>query len=162
MMKRYSILMVLILGLLLVMGCEDDSDNDINGNEVDVWVGNWLSAGDNVAVILSTYFLYDSVKVELTEDNTVTLETHVIDGAWTTLEGTYVLTESSDSDLDIIQLIYTAFEQEGIIEIDGDTMRLEAVQTVPDIAATVPTPAAGFGADPTLGTINIQTYIRQD
>jgi len=161
-MKRYSILMVLILGLLLVMGCEDDSDNDINGNEVDVWVGNWLSAGDNVAVILSTYFLYDSVKVELTEDNTVTLETHVIDGAWTTLEGTYVLTESSDSDLDIIQLIYTAFEQEGIIEIDGDTMRLEAVQTVPDIAATVPTPAAGFGADPTLGTINIQTYIRQD
>ncbi|MBC8376078.1 MAG: hypothetical protein H8E26_08520 [FCB group bacterium] len=162
MMKRYSILMVLILGLLLVMGCEDDSDNDINGNEVDVWVGNWLSAGDNVAVILSTYFLYDSVKVELTEDNTVTLETHVIDGAWTTLEGTYVLTESSDSDLDIIQLIYTAFEQEGIIEIDGNTMRLEAVQTVPDIAATVPTPAAGFGADPTLGTINIQTYIRQD
>ncbi len=161
-MKRYSILMVLILGLLLVMGCEDDSDNDINGNEVDVWVGNWLSAGDNVAVILSTYFLYDSVKVELTEDNTVTLETHVIDGAWTTLEGTYVLTESSDSDLDIIQLIYTAFEQEGIIEIDGNTMRLEAVQTVPDIAATVPTPAAGFGADPTLGTINIQTYIRQD
>ena len=162
MMKRYSILIVLILGLLLVMGCEDDSGTDANDNDVDVWVGNWLSAGPNVAYLLSAYFQYDSVKVEFTEDNTVTLETHVIDGAWTSLEGTYVLTESTDSDLDVIQLIYTAFEQEGIIEIDGDTLRLEAVQTVPDIAATVPTPAAGFGADPTLGTINIQTYIRQD
>ncbi len=161
-MKRYSILMVLILGLLLVMGCEDDSGTDANDNDVDVWVGNWLSAGPNVAYLLSAYFQYDSVKVEFTEDNTVTLETHVMDGAWTTLEGTYVLTESSDSDIDVIQLIYTAFEQEGIIEIDGDTLRLEAVQTVPDIAATVPTPAGGFGADPTLGTINIQTYIRQD
>ncbi len=162
MMKRYSILLVLALGLLLVLGCEDDSGTDANNNDVDVWIGNWLSAGPNVAYILSAYFQYDSVKVEFTEANTVTLETHVIDGAWTTLEGTYVLTESSDSELDVIQLIYTAFEQEGIIQIDGDTLRLEAVQTVPDIAATVPTPAAGFGADPTLGTMNIQTYIRQD
>ncbi len=162
MMKRYSILIVLILGLLLVLGCEDDSGTNANENDVDVWVGNWLSAGDNVAYILSAYFQYDSVKVEFTADNTVTLETHVMDAGWTTLEGTYVLTESSDSDIDAIQLIYTAFEQEGIIQIVGDTLRLEAVQTNPDIAATVPTVAAGFGADETLGTINIQTYIRQD
>ncbi len=161
-MKRYTILMVLILGLLFVMGCEDDSSTDPNDNDTDVWVGNWLSAGPNVAVILSTYFQYDSVKVELTENNTVTLETHVIDGAWTSQQGTYVLTESSDSELDVIQLIYATFEQEGIIQVVGDTLRLEAVQTVPDIAATVPTPAAGFGANPALGTWNIQTYIRQD
>jgi len=161
-MKRYTILMVLILGLLFVMGCEDDSGTDANNNDVDVWVGNWLSAGPNVAVILSTYFQYDSVKVELAEDNTVTLETHVIGGAWTSQGGTYVLTESSDSEIDVIQLIYTAFEQEGIIQISGDTLTLEAVQTIPDLGATIPTPAAGFGADPTLGTWNIQTYIRQD
>jgi len=162
MKKSLLLLLVLVFGLFMVIGCEDDSGTDANENDVDVWVGNWLSAGPNVAYILSAYFQYDSVKVEFTEENTVTLETHVIDGAWTALEGTYVLTESSDSDLDIVQLIYTAFEQEGIIQISGDTLRLEAVQTIPDIAATVPTPAAGFGADPTLGTINIQTYIRQD
>lgn len=161
-MKRFSIVLVLALGLLLVLGCEDDSGTDANVIEADVWVGNWLSAGSNVAVLLSYYFSYDSVRVEFTEDNTVTLETHVLDGAWTTLEGTFVLTESTDSELDVIQLIYAAFEQEGIIEIVGDTLRLEAVQTTPDIGATVPTPAAGFGADVTLGTSNIQTYIRQD
>ena len=161
-MKRYSILLVLALGFLLVLGCEDDSNTDPEENVTDVWVGTWLSAGTNVAPILATYFLYDSVRVVFTENNTVTLATHVTDGAWTTIEGTFVLTESTDSDIDIIQLIYPAFEQEGIIEIIDNTLRLEAVQTTPDIAATVPTPAVGFGADATLGTMNIQTYIRQD
>ncbi len=161
-MKHLSILFILILGIFLILGCEDDTSTGPDESDTDVWVGNWLSTGDNVAVLLSYYFHYDSVKVEFTEDNTVTLETHVLDGAWTTLEGTYVITESTDLDIDAIHLIYTAFEQEGIIEINGDTLRLEAVQTTPAIGATVPTPVAGFGADATLGTSNIQTYIRQD
>lgn len=161
-MKRYSILLILILGLFMVLGCEDDSSTGPNGTDADPWVGTWLSAGSNVAVILSYYFQYDSVEVVFTEENTVTLKTHVTDGAWTTIEGTFVITESTDSEIDAIQLIYPAFEQGGIIEIDGDTLRLEAVQTTPDIGATVPTVAGGFGADATLGTSNIQTYIRQD
>lgn len=162
MMKRYSIVLVLILGLLLMIGCEEDSTTGPDDEEAAAWVGTWLSAGSNVAVILSYYFQYDSVEVVFTEDNTVTLKTHVMDGAWTTTEGTFVITESSDSDIDAIHLIYPAFEQMGIIEIDADTLRLEAVQTTPDIGATVPTVAGGFGADATLGTSNIQTYIRQD
>ncbi len=161
-MKHLSILIILVLGLFLILGCEDDTTTGPDENVADVWVGNWLSAGNNVAVLLSYYFQYDSVKVEFTEDNTVTLETHVLDGAWTTLEGTFVITESADLDIDAVQLIYTAFEQEGIIEINGDTLRLEAVQTTPAIGAPVPTPTAGFGADATLGTSNIQTYIRQN
>lgn len=162
MRKSYIILLALMLGLFMVTGCEDDTATGPEDEEAAIWVGNWLSTGDNVAVILSAYFNYDSVKVEMTADNTVTLETHTTDGAWTTSEGTYVITESTEGDIHAVELIYTAFSQEGIIEIIGDTMRLEAVQTVPDIAATVPTVAGGFGADPTLGTINIQTYIRQD
>jgi len=162
MMKRYAMLMVLIFGLFVVLGCEDDSSTGPDDSNTDAWVGTWLSSGSNVAVILSYYFGYDSVEVVLTEDNTVTLKTHVLDGAWTTIEGTFVITESTDSDIDAIQLIYAAFEQSGIIEIDADTLRLEAVQTTPDIGAAVPTVAGGFGADVTLGTNNIQTYIRQD
>ena len=162
MKKSMLLLLALIFGLFMIIGCEEDSTTDPDDTAADPWIGTWLSADTNVAVILSTYFLYDSVRVEFTEENTVTLETHVTGGSWTSQEGTYVLTESSDSDIDVIQLIYTAFEQEGIIQIDGDVMTLEAVQTVPDIAATVPTPAAGFGADPTLGTLNIQTYVRID
>jgi hypothetical protein len=162
MKKSYTILLALILGLFMVMGCEDDTSTGPDGTDADPWVGNWLSAGSNVAVILSYYFGYDSVKVEFTEDNTVTLETHVANGAWTSQSGTFVITESSTGDIDAIQLVYAAFEQGGIIQIVGDTLRLEAVQTTPDIGATVPSVAAGFGADATLGTSNIQTYIRQD
>ncbi|MCF7822603.1 MAG: hypothetical protein K9N35_00375 [Candidatus Marinimicrobia bacterium] len=161
-MKRFTILFLVILGLFLVLGCEDDTTTGPDDTVADAWIGNWLSSGSNVAVLLSYYFHYDSVKVEFKEDNTVTLETHVLDGAWTTLEGTYVITESADSDIDVIKLVYPAFEQDGIIQIVADTLKLEAVQTTPSIGATVPTVAAGFGADVTLGTSNIQTYIRQN
>jgi hypothetical protein len=62
-----------------------------------------------------------------------------------------------------ISINYTAFEQEGIIQvIEGspDQMKLEAVQTVPDIGATPRTPESGFGSDAALGTSNIQQYVR--
>jgi len=39
-------------------------------------------------------------------------------------------------------------------------MRLEAVQTTPNIGATPRTVETGFGSDATLGTANIQKYIR--
>ena len=90
------------------------------------------------------------------------LDSHVANGAWTSLPGTFVITESNDSDIHGFAANYTAFEQEGIIEIIDNVMRLEAVQTVPDIGASVPTVAGGFGADPTLGTFNIQTYKKVD
>jgi hypothetical protein len=60
-----------------------------------------------------------------------------------------------------------ALTSTGIFEIYSDsspfTMKYEIVQTSPDIGATPPTPAAGFGSTNggALGTINVQTYIRQ-
>ena len=159
-MKSIKLILIALLGLMLIVGCED-TKNDDDKNDVDAWIGTWLSAGDDVAVLLTfPPFTYDSVRVEFKDDNTLVLESHTAGGAWATLPGTYVITESDDGDIHTFAAIYTAFEQEGIIEIIDDTMRLEAVQTVPDIGATVPTVAGGFGADPTLGTINIQTYRR--
>ena len=160
-MKSIKLILIALLGLMLIVGCED-TKNDDNKNDVDAWIGTWLSAGDDVAPLLAALFLYDSVRVTFEDDNTLILESHVANGAWTTLPGTYVITESDEGDIHTFAANYTAFEQEGIIEIIDDDMRLEAVQTVPDIGATVPTVAGGFGADPTLGVINIQTYKRVD
>ena len=162
MMKRYPILLVLILGLFLVFGCEDDDAADDDAANADAWVGTWLSADADVAPLLAALFSLDSIEATFNEDNTVALRQHEIDAAWTAVNGTYLITESTDSDIHAITLDYTVFTQEGIIEIIDGVMRLEAVQTVPDIGATVPTVAAGFGADPTLGVVNIQTYKLQD
>jgi hypothetical protein len=160
-MKSVKIILIALLGLMLIVGCED-TKNDDKDTDVDAWIGTWLSAGADVAPILVAVFQYDSVRVTFEEDNTLTLDSHVANGAWTSIPGTYVVTESADGDIHGFAANYTAFEQEGIIEVIDNVMRLEAVQTVPDIGATVPTVAGGFGADPALGVANIQTYRKQD
>ena len=73
------------------------------------------------------------------------------------------VTESASGSVHAISINYTAFEQEGIIEVTSgtpDQMKLEAVQTVPDIGAVPRTPATGFGSDAALGAFNIQKYVR--
>jgi len=162
MKKSLLLLLVLVFGLFMVIGCEDDTATGPDENEADAWVGTWLSAGDNVAVILSYYFGVDSIEAVFNEDNTVSLRQHAAGGTWTEFQGTYIVTESDDIDVDAISLVYETFEQEGIVEIVGDTLRLEVVQTLPDYGLTIPTPALGFGADADYLTTNIQTYILQD
>lgn len=163
-MKKLSYLLILILSLSF-FACSDDDDNSGTDPEetTDAWVGTWLSADANVAPILVAVFNYDSVRVTFEEDQTVVLESHVAGGAWSTLPGVYSITESASGSVHSISINYTAFEQEGIIEItegNPDQLKLEAVQTIPDIGATPRTPETGFGSDATLGTANIQTYVR--
>jgi hypothetical protein len=166
---KWFLIMLAIASLVSVMACSDDDDDDNGGTNpppaADPWVGQWLSAEGNVAPILVAVFNYDSVRVWLNDDQTVRLDTHVDGGAWTTTEGTYVVTESATGDVHAIELIYPAFSQEGIVEVtEGtpDVLRLEAVQTVPDIGAVPRTPETGFGSDGTLGDSNIQTYVREE
>ena len=159
-MKSIKLIFIVLMGLMLLVGC-GDTKNDDEAKDVDAWTGIWLSAGTDVAPILVAFFQYDSVRVEFKDDNTLTLESHVADGAWTTLQGTYVITESANGNIHHFAANYTAFEQEGIIEVtdgDPDVLRLEAVQTVPDIGAIPPTVAGGFGVDPTFGAGLVQTY----
>ncbi len=166
MMKKYTILLVLILGLFLVTGCEEDSATEPDVVESDAaWVGSWLSVGSNVSAVLSTYYGVDSVEVDFSEDGIVDLRTHYATVGWVPDNGTYTVTESADSEIDVFWASYTglAIEQEGIIQIisaSPDTLRLEAVQTVPNADLTVPTPALGFGADPAWTDLNIQTFVR--
>lgn len=165
---KYALMMTLILGLVALTACSDDDDDNggtgTNPPVPDEWVGVWLSTGANIAPILVNLFDYDSVRVTMNDDNTVVLETHPTAGPWATLNGVYTVTEEATGDVHSIAINYTAFEQEGIIEvIEGtpDNMWLEVVQTVPDIGAVPRTPATGFGSDPALGVANIQKYVRQ-
>lgn len=160
-MKITKIILIALMGLMLLVSCED-TKNDDEGNDVDAWIGTWLSAGDDVAGVLATFFLNDSIIVEFREDNTLTLQTHTIGAGWVTDQATYIVTESADGDIHHFAATYTAFEQEGIIEVVDDVLRLEAVQTVPDIGAVPATVAGGFGQDATWGAMLIQTYKKQD
>ncbi len=164
---KYALLMTLLIAMLGLVACSDD-DDDNDGTIIpptpDAWVGEWLSTGADVAPILVTLFAYDSVRVTLNENNTVQLDTHPAGGAWTSLSGVYTATKSASGDVHAIAINYTAFEQEGIIQVIGgtpDKLWLEAVQTVPDIGAVPRTPATGFGSDAGLGALNIQKYDRQ-
>lgn len=170
-MKKWNLLLVLVLAMAMafaVVGCSDDDDDDTTGPTEETIqekiVGTWLSAGDDVAALLAADpFNYDSVLVVFNENLTVTLNSHVRDGAWSgEVPGTYVITESETGEIHSIAIDYTAFAQEGIFQIvDGtvDVMTLEMVQTVPDQNFVVPTPEAGFGATYTVA--NVQTYKRQ-
>lgn len=161
-MKRLMLLALATAAILFAVSCSSDSGTGSSNNKGEVWEGTWLSAGSNVATLLSTYFNYDSIRVTLRDDQTVTTDQHVKDGAWTTLNGTYTVTKSDNGDVHSISIIYPAFEQQGIIEVTEGTpnsMRMEVVQTNPDIGATPRTPETGFGSDAALGTSNIQTYI---
>jgi len=162
-MKKLIYLLIVLLSISF-FACSDDESVTDPVVEAKPWVGTWLSADANVAPILASLFKYDSVRVVFNEDLTIALSSHVIDGAWTTIPGVYTVTESATGDVHSIAINYTAFEQEGIFQIiegNPDQFKLEAVQTVPDIGAVPRTPATGFGSDAALGTLNIQTYVRQ-
>jgi hypothetical protein len=163
-MKKLLYLLIALLSISFVACSDDDGDGGTDPVEdAKPWVGTWLSAGTNVAPILVAVFQYDSVRVTMNADNTVVLESHIANGAWSTLPGVYTVSESSSGNVHAININYTAFEQDGIIEVitgNPDQMKLEAVQTVPDIGATPRTPETGFGSDAALGVNNIQTYIR--
>lgn len=163
-MKKLIYLLMVLLSLSFAACSEDDDNGTDPVDDAKPWVGTWLSADANVAPILVSLFKYDSVRVVMNEDKTVSLESHVIDGAWTpATSGVYQITESSSGNVHTIKLSYNAFDQEGIIEVttgNPDTMKLEAVQTTPDIGATPRTPDTGFGSDPALGAFNIQNYVR--
>lgn len=163
-MKRLFLVLSLIVSFFLMTSCSKDSDNGTNPTpEADPWVGTWLSAGANVAPILVSLFKYDSVRVELKDNKIVKTSSHVQNGAWITIEGTYAVTKSATGDIHSVQFVYAAFSQAGIIQVtkgNPDMLKLEAVQTVPNINAVPRTPQTGFGSDPALGTLNIQKYVR--
>ncbi len=134
-------------------------------------VGTWVSAGDDVAALLTSFFSVDSIVATFKADQTYEVLQYA-GGSTTalTLEGTFSQTASSTGSIWTIQVDQTSpstLTSEGIFEVTAtanpNSMQYEIVQTSPDIGATAPTPEGGFGSTSAgaYGTTNIQVYKRR-
>lgn len=134
-------------------------------------VGTWVSAGSDVAVLLSYYFAVDSIVAVFKADQTYEVKQYSGGGTSPSLlSGTYVQSASSTGAIWTITADQTSpstLTSTGIFEINTDaspnSMQYEIVQSTPDIGAVAPTPAGGFGSTNAgaLGTSNIQVYKRR-
>ncbi len=165
MKKVFALSLVLAVAFL---SCKKSSDDDNNDPQKIGIVGEWYSSGQNVAVLLRTYFQVDSIYAKFESNNTYFVESFS-NGAKTTYTGTYVQAKSGVGNIWIITLSQstpTAVTSVGIFEISTETnpytMRYEVAQTEPNIGATPPTAQAGFGStnNGALQTWNIQTFIK--
>ena len=137
-------------------------------------IGTWISAGENVAPLLITYFNIDSLIADFRDDMTYSVRQVDVFGVAAVLEGTWSAQETGVGNIFTItvnQSSPTVLTSEGIFEVhmgmpvpDPDYMLYEIVQTNPDIGAIPPNAEAGFGSSNggALGNLNIQKYIRID
>lgn len=133
-------------------------------------IGKWYSSGDNVAPLLVTYFLVDSIYAEFKADNTYLVEQYNIGNTSGTPDliftGTFTI-EKSDVDeiwyIDLTQELPYVAEASGIFEVkqSPEVLWYEVVQTS-GTQNTPPTPEDGFGSSNggAFGDDNIQKYIR--
>lgn len=130
-------------------------------------VGNWLSEGDNVAPILVQ--LANTASIAATfEDMSYDVLTTDGDGQEVQFSGVYTVEASGTGNIMNITLEQSApsvITSQGIYEIDNSTnpptMTYEVVQTIPDIAAELPTAEAGFGGT-NLGADLTQVFVWQE
>jgi len=134
-------------------------------------VGTWVSAGDDVASLLVTFFQVDSIVATFNSNQTYEVLQYA-GGATAplTLSGTYSQELSSEGAIWTITVDQTSpssLTSEGIFEVNAsanpNSMQYEIAQTSPDIGATAPTAAEGFGSTSggALGETNIQVYQRR-
>ncbi len=164
-MKKFKFWTLALVSLSFFMvSCEDEDETVDTPVQQAVGIqGEWASAGNDVAPILASLFGTDSIYANFRTDFSYTVEQYDTNGAKLTLSGVYTQTKSSEGEIYTIEVNQSspaALVSEGIFEVSGSVMRYEIVQTSPDIGATPPTPADGFGSSNggALGTINIQTY----
>jgi hypothetical protein len=167
-MKKARLWAMALAAMVAFSSCEkeEDDDNGTNNPPEEVGIqGEWQSSGAGVAPLLVTLFGTDSIYADFNTDMTYTVEQYDTAGTALTLSGTYTQTDSGTDDIWTITVDQTSpasLTSEGIFKVDGNTMQYEIVQTSPDIGATPPTPAGGFGSTNAgaLGMANVQTYQR--
>lgn len=134
-------------------------------------IGTWVSAGDDVAALLVTFFTVDSVVATFNANQTYEVLQYA-GGSTTalTLSGTFSQSESSVAgiwEISVDQTSPSTLTSQGIFNVDAsnnpNSAQYEIVQTSPDIGATAPTAVDGFGSSSggAFGTTNIQTYRRR-
>lgn len=166
-MKKLTTILLLALLALSFSACKDDDNNTTDPTTPqEPIVGTWVSEGNNVAPLLVQ--LFKIKKITATFNDNGTYEVVQVDSADAslTLTGTYSAEKSTVGEIYTLvanQQAPATLTSEGIFEVTGTTMRYEIVQTSPSIGAVPPTAEAGFGSTNggALGTINIQTYVKQ-
>ncbi len=133
-------------------------------------IGKWISAGTDVAPLLATYFLVDSISAEFKSDFTYVVHQFNIGNTSTTpdviFNGTFNIVRSAVTgiwNITIVQVDPYAADASGIFEVKQSPEKLwyEVVQTS-GTQNIPPTAAAGFGSTNggALGEMNIQKYVR--
>lgn len=163
-----KVMLILFAFSIALASCKKSEEEDVYKPEENGIVGEWQSSGDNVAVLLSTYFQVDSIYANFNENNTYVVESFAA-GVKVTYTGIYTQTKPATGtiwDIKLEQNAPTAVTSEGIFEIaksgDGYIMKYEVAQTAPAIGAVPPTAAGGFGSTSggVLGTTNVQTFLK--
>jgi len=163
-----KLLVVFVAALFVISACSKSDDDTSYNPSSDGIVGEWYSSGANVSTLLVTYFAIDSIYAKFEANNTYLVESYA-SGAKTTYTGTFTQEKSGTGSIWNIVLNQSApiaVTSEGIFEItdvkSGYTMKYEVAQTEPNIGATAPTAAAGFGSTSggVLGTANVQTFVK--
>jgi len=163
-----NLFVILVAVVIAFSACDKSEEETVYNPSTDGIVGQWYSSGANVSTLLVTYFAIDSIYAKFESNNTYLVESYS-DGAKTTYTGTYTQTKSGTGSIwNIVlnQSAPTAVTSEGIFEIttvtNGFTMKYEVAQTEPNIGATAPTAAAGFGSTNggALLTWNVQTFVK--
>ncbi|MFT5583806.1 MAG: hypothetical protein ACI9VR_001390 [Cognaticolwellia sp.] len=122
-------------------------------------VGDWLSEGEDVSVLLG-YFSVVKVEASFNDDGTYTVISTDTEGAPTTYSGTYAADNSTDPQgIVVTQIQPQDGVSRGIFDVDGTTMQYEVVQD--GLGYTAPTPESGFGSTSGTGLTegdNVQVF----
>jgi hypothetical protein len=162
---------LLFCGFLALGACGTAGDNGVGSGGSSPIVGKWLSAGGDVAPLL-TALHFTQVTAQFNDNGSYVVHALTDQGQDTELDGTFVDTASSVNGIYNITVHQTApstLESDGIYEVDGTgapvRMQYEVVQTQPTQGWQPPSATKGFGSTITdKGTptqINIQKYVRQ-
>lgn len=139
---------------------DDPGDGTTDGPSI---VGDWISAGANLGVYISTtvYPNLDSIYATFGSDNSYSQRFVNDDASAFTLSGTYVSTASSVEGIYNITINQTSPLSEtyvGIFQVTETQLELDVV--LQGGSSTAATPEGGIGSS-SLGADNVQTYVRQ-
>jgi hypothetical protein len=157
------------MAMAAVIGACGTDDGGGTGPQQDQLVGVWVSAGANVAPGLVQLAGIDSIVATFSANQTYRVQQYSRTlGTLPDLTGTYQVGAGAVAnvrEISLTQTAPTALQARGIFQVTGNTMRYEVIQVEPNIGATAPTVAGGFGSTrlggQATGQAWIQNYVRR-
>ncbi|MEO1021804.1 MAG: IPT/TIG domain-containing protein [Bacteroidota bacterium] len=156
------------IGATTIQVVRGDDSESVDFTVNDPIVGNWITAGENVAPLLAAApFNVLQIIADFRPDGTYTVISTDTDNSETTFTGTWQTAEGAGDirEITINQSAPTILTSVGIYRNSNGVLTYEIVQTNPPITGvTPPTAAGGFGSTSggQLAQANVQTYVRNN